>query len=84
MHYVYVLKSGKDGHLYYGYTNNLQNRIRKHNEGKVFSTKLRLPVVLIYYEAYTNEEDARSRERYFKTGWGRNYVKKLLINTLKD
>ncbi len=55
MHYVYVLKSAKDHHLYYGYTNDLNGHMRKHKDGKVFSTKSRLPVALIYYEAYTNE-----------------------------
>ncbi|MBI4090839.1 MAG: GIY-YIG nuclease family protein [Candidatus Komeilibacteria bacterium] len=84
MHYVYILKSNKDNHLYYGYTNNLKQRLNKHQEGKVFATKLRLPVRVLYYEAYMNEDDARARERYFKTGWGRNYIKKLLINTLKQ
>ncbi|MBI4090452.1 MAG: GIY-YIG nuclease family protein [Candidatus Komeilibacteria bacterium] len=77
------MKSSEDHHLYYGYTNDLKKRLQKHQAGKVFATKARLPIKLIYYEAYTNEEDARNHERYFKSGWGRNYVKKILINTLK-
>lgn len=84
MHYVYILKSSKDSHLYYGYTNDLKGRIQKHRAGKVFATKSRLPVKLIYYEAFLSEEDARARERYFKTGWGRNYVKKHLVKTLES
>lgn len=83
MHYLYILRSTKDGQLYTGYTNNLQARISKHRTGKVLSTKSRLPVYLIYYEAYQNEKDARNRERYFKTGWGRSYVRKILSNTLE-
>lgn len=84
MHYVYVLKSSKDNHLYYGYTNDLKKRLEKHRQGKVFATKSRLPIELIYYEAYVHEADARERERYFKTGWGRNYIKKILLQTLKN
>ncbi len=54
-----------------------------HNSGKIFSTKLRLPLVLIYYEAYQNKEDAFQREKYLKTGWGRNYIKRVLKNYFK-
>ena len=83
MHYLYILRSRKDSQLYTGYTNDLRARIAKHKAGKVISTKSRLPVDLLYYESYVNEEDARERERYFKTGWGRAYVRKILSNTLK-
>jgi hypothetical protein len=33
---------------------------------------------MIYYEAYLDSRDARAREKYLKTGWGRNYIKKTL------
>lgn len=69
-HYVYVLQSLRDGHLYTGYTNNLVQRIRYHAAGKVFSTKHRLPVRLIYYEVCGRESDARAREKYLKDGPG--------------
>lgn len=83
MHFTYILKSLKDYKLYIGYTNNLKNRINKHKEGKVISTKWRRPLKLIYYETYLSEEDAKRREKFLKTGWGRNYIKKYLKNTLK-
>ncbi len=59
-----------DKKLYTGFTNNLKNRLDKHNQGKIFFTKSRRPfkLILIYYEAYLSEEDARKREKYFKTG----------------
>jgi len=66
MHYVYILKSLKDNNLYIGSTNDLSRRIKEHNEGKVFSTKNRVPFELIYYEAYKSESDARKRERNLK------------------
>jgi len=66
MFYVYVLKSKKDEELYIGSTNNLKDRFRKHNNGLVSSTKTRTPFVLVYYEAYTNEQDARQRESRLK------------------
>jgi len=82
MHYVYILLSKRDNKLYIGYTNNLKNRLQKHNAGKVQATKFRIPLSLIYYEAYLDESDARNRERFLKTGWGRNYINRNLKGTL--
>jgi len=84
MNYVYILYSKKDKKLYIGCTNNLKTRIELHNEGKVESTRFRRPLVLIYYEVYVNKIDAFAREKWLKTGWGRNYIKKTLMNTLKN
>ncbi|MFH1171889.1 MAG: GIY-YIG nuclease family protein [bacterium] len=78
MHYVYVLQSESDAKLYIGYTNDLKKRLRIHQEGKVQSTKRRLPLMLVYYEACLSKTNARDRERFLKTGWGRNYLKKRL------
>lgn len=66
MFYVYILKSKKDNDLYIGSTNDLRKRFKEHNDGKVFSTKLRRPFELIYYEAYKSEKDARKREHNLK------------------
>lgn len=66
MFFVYILKSKKDNNLYLGSTNDLRERIKKHNLGKVASTKLRMPLKLVYYEAYASEEEARHREHNLK------------------
>ena len=73
--YIYVLKSLKDGMLYTGYTNNINKRLSEHNAGKVVSTKLRKPFVLVYWEGCLNQQDATSREKYLKTAWGKRYIK---------
>ncbi len=78
MYCVYVLKSLKDGKLYYGFTNNLIERMKQHNNGEVKSTKSRIPFELIYFEKVSTLVDARKRERYFKSGFGRKYVKNKL------
>lgn len=80
MYCVYVLKSLKDGKLYSGYTSNLKERLKYHNKGLVESTKNRRPFKLVYCEAYLNQQDATTREKFFKTQWGRNYVKRVLKN----
>lgn len=75
MYYVYVLKSQKDGHLYYGMTKDLTNRLKQHNSGLVKSTKSRRPFVLVYSEKAPSISEARKKEKYFKSGFGRKYLK---------
>ncbi len=76
--YVYVLESLKDKKRYIGYTVNLRERLEKHRKERVFSTKPRLPMKLIYFEACTNQDDAQRREKYFKTTKGRRFLAKRL------
>ena len=73
-YYVYVLISEKDGNFYVGYTDDLKDRLNKHNNGEVQSTKNRTPLKLVYYEACLNRQDAIKREKYLKTTWGRRYI----------
>ena len=77
-YYTYVLKSLKDGKNYTGYTKDLNLRFEQHQKGKVTSTKYRRPLMLIYYEACLNKEDALHREKYFKTYYGKMYLKNRL------
>ena len=83
MYYVYLLHSKKDQGLYIGYTTDIEARLKRHNNGEVVSTKNRLPLEIIYYEAYINERDARGREEFLKSGAGRRFLKKQLVNTSK-
>lgn len=82
MFYVYVLLSKKDDKFYTGYTKDLKLRFELHNKGKVESTKNRLPVELIYYEACLNQQDATHREKYLKTYLGRMFLKNRLKSYL--
>ena len=66
MNYTYILKC-KDGSFYTGWTNNLEKRLKDHNEGKGAKyTKARRPVELVYYEAFETKEEAMSREYAIK------------------
>ena len=78
MYYIYVLLSKKDRNFYTGYTENLKLRFKSHCKGLVASTKNRRPLDLIYYEACLNEVDAKTREKYLKSGMGRRYLKNRL------
>ena len=75
MYYTYVLKSVIDDKLYIGWTNDLKQRIAKHSNGYVKATASRRPLKLVYYEACTSKEKAIAREKYFKTGFGRRFLK---------
>lgn len=83
-YFVYILFSIKDRKLYIGYTENFKTRIKEHFKGKVRATKDRRPLVLIHYEAFRNRKDARARERFLKSGFGRSQFKKALQNLLLD
>lgn len=65
-HYCYILTCN-DKTLYCGYTNDLVNRLKKHNAGKGAKyTKTRLPVFLSYYEEFNSKSDALKREWQIK------------------
>ena len=82
-YYVYVLFSLGDLRLYIGSTRDLVSRLKKHNTGKVRATKLRRPLKLIHYEYFIDKDEALTREKFLKSGFGRNELKKSLKNTLK-
>ncbi len=78
-YFVYVLKSEIDGRLYKGQTSNIDKRIIEHNSGKTKSTKGFIPWKLVYSETFETRDEAVLREKYFKTGSGREFLKGKLI-----
>lgn len=78
MYYVYVLQSLKDKSLYTGFSRSVKKRLIWHNNGLNESTRRLGPWKLIYYEAYVVKEDALSREKFLKSGSGKNYLDKQL------
>lgn len=82
MFYTYILRSKKNGKWYTGSTSDLRKRFKEHNAGKARFTRGRGPFELIYYEACHDEEDAKSREKYLKSGMGKRYLKNKLKRSL--
>jgi putative endonuclease len=76
VYYCYILKSLKDSRFYYGYTSNLEERIKKHNSGGVTSTRYRVPFILHYFEAFETKVAAMQRETFFKSFEGRKWLHK--------
>jgi len=75
MYYIYVLQSQGDNNLYIGITKNIKKRLFEHNSGKNLSTKYRIPFRLIFSEAVKDRKIARVREKYLKSGCGREWIK---------
>ncbi len=80
--YVYILYSLSDKGFYIGFTSNLKLRLTKHAKGQVTATKFRRPLRLIHYEYFINKEDAMSREKFLKSGYGRRQLKEILKKTI--
>lgn len=74
-YYVYILRCG-DNKPYIGCTDNLKNRLSRHQKGQIPATKGRLPVRLISYIAFSNKYTAFNFEKYLKSGSGRAFMKK--------
>lgn len=81
-YFVYVLLSLKDHKFYVGFTEDLEKRIAEHFQGKVTSTKNRRPLKLIHYEYFINKQDAKAREIFLKSGFGRGQLRLSLKRTL--
>ena len=66
MNYTYILRC-RDGTLYTGWTNDIEKRVKAHNEGKGAKyTKARLPVKLVYSEEFETKTEAMKREYAIK------------------
>ncbi|MBJ97100.1 GIY-YIG nuclease family protein [Mesonia oceanica] len=78
MYYVYVLRSLKDGRLYKGLTQNVEKRLKQHNQGENRSTKGFTPWELVLTKSFDSREKARDYEKYLKSGSGREFLKEIL------
>jgi predicted GIY-YIG superfamily endonuclease len=70
--YVYIIRC-RNGILYTGCTNNLEERISRHNSGQVVATKNFLPVEIVTFIAFTDRYKAYNFEKYLKQGSGRAF-----------
>lgn len=77
MYYVYILKN-LDEEIYIGCTNNLEDRIKRHNSNRGGFTKNN-NWHLITYLSFSNKRKAYDFEKYLKTGSGKAFLKKRLI-----
>ncbi|MFA5986190.1 MAG: GIY-YIG nuclease family protein [Parcubacteria group bacterium] len=80
-YFVYILESLKDSKFYIGQTNNLQNRLKRHNAGHVKATTHRRPLKLVYQETYASRSEALKREKYLKDLKSHTYIKNIILDS---
>jgi putative endonuclease len=74
--FVYVLVSHKSGlRFYVGMCSDVENRLKEHNVGKTKSTKGYIPWQLFYFEKFNTRKEAREREKYLKSGSGKEKIR---------
>jgi putative endonuclease len=74
---VYILRSGQTGRRYIGSCADFEDRLRRHNAGESLATKHGMPWTLVYREDLPTRAAAMARERFFKTGRGREQLDKI-------
>jgi putative endonuclease len=77
MFYCYVLRSLRTGRRYVGSCEYLGKRLRRHNARESKATKHGVPWILLRSEGFLTRRQAAGRERYYKTGRGRDELDKL-------
>ena len=79
-YWVYILSNNTHSVLYIGITNNLYRRFMEHKNGTIegFTKKYRCHS-LLYYESFTNVEEAITREKELK-GWSRKRKEALILS----
>ena len=76
---IYVIQSKVDKRLYVGLSRDIKKRLKSHNNSETFSTKGYRPWKLVYSEKVGNRKQAREREKYLKSGIGKEHIKNKII-----
>jgi len=77
-YFVYILQSERDGSYYIGHTSNLEDRLKRHNEGRSVYTRAKVPWKLVHQEGFDSRSDAMKREREIKAKKVRDYIEHLV------
>ena len=77
MFYVYIIENS-DGKYYIGHTEDIADRLKRHNSDRVRSTKNKGPWEIVYNESYNNRNEAYKREQQIKKYKGGEAFKKLI------
>ena len=77
MIFVYAISSLVKNYIYVGQTDHVIRRFHEHNDGLEKTTKPFAPFELIYSEEFQSKSEALKREKFFKSGHGRSFLKKI-------
>lgn len=75
---VYALHDSPSGMIYVGMTKDLTKRVREHRRGKSFFTKRFQNFKVVYTEECRDYREGRTREKYLKSGIGKEFLKNLI------
>ena len=75
MFFVYAIASLSRNYIYVGMTIDIEKRYRRHNEGREKTTRAYRPFKLIFTEVLSEREEARRREKYWKSGIGKEKLR---------
>jgi putative endonuclease len=78
VYYVYAINSLSRTYIYVGISDNVARRVSQHNSGSNKTTRAYRPFELIYSESYPTRAQARLREKYLKSGVGKEFLKSLI------
>jgi putative endonuclease len=78
MFYTYILQSEKSGRYYIGHAEDIHERLKRHNAGKVTATRNKGPWTIVYFETFETKAAANSRELYIKSMKSRIYIGNLI------
>jgi len=81
-HVVYLIEDSNDKSWHIGFTTNLKQRLKDHQNKRSPHTSKKENWKLVYAEMYLNKFDALGREKFLKSGSGRKFLKKQLANYL--
>lgn len=82
MIYVYAISSLEHNYIYVGMTQDVVKRMERHNEGREKTTRFYKPFKLIYSEICKDRKEARQREKYWKSGIGKEKLR-MIKHSLK-
>jgi putative endonuclease len=77
-YWVYIIESLKDHSFYIGYSENLENRLKQHNNGESTYSSLKIPWKLVYYEEFDNKKAALIREKFLKRQKNTSFYRSLV------
>ena len=78
MYFVYAIKSIDKNYIYVGLSKDIYRRFKEHNTGNNRTTKPYRPFIIFFQEQFETRIEAKKREKFLKSGCGKEYLKSLL------